>query len=101
MRLKAGGLFAAGEKTAVIAKELRVIVRSVQRQRRAWREGGLGHRLRRTVAPWRRPPLQPGTRTRCSLVRSRISTDLGTRGANGLPGRVIFGGPVREGRASW
>ncbi|MFJ3926348.1 hypothetical protein [Streptomyces sp. NPDC090022] len=35
IRLKAGGLFAAGEKTAVIAKELRVIVRSVQRQRRA------------------------------------------------------------------
>lgn len=31
----------AGEKTAVIAKDLRVSVRSVERWRRAWREGGL------------------------------------------------------------
>ncbi|WSQ34248.1 helix-turn-helix domain-containing protein [Streptomyces sp. NBC_01224] len=41
MRLEAGGRFAAGEKTAVIAKELRVSERSVERWRRAWREGGL------------------------------------------------------------
>ncbi|WP_433916361.1 IS630 family transposase [Streptomyces sp. NBC_01744] len=41
IRLKAGGRFAAGEKTAVIAKDLRVSVRSVERWRRAWREGGL------------------------------------------------------------
>ncbi|MDX3821620.1 MULTISPECIES: helix-turn-helix domain-containing protein [unclassified Streptomyces] len=33
--------FAAGEKTAVIAKDLRVSVRSVERSRRAWREGGV------------------------------------------------------------
>ncbi|WP_411142198.1 winged helix-turn-helix domain-containing protein [Streptomyces sp. x-80] len=40
VRLEAGGRFAAGEKTAVIAKELRVSERSVERWRRAWREGG-------------------------------------------------------------
>ncbi|MEU9256689.1 winged helix-turn-helix domain-containing protein [Streptomyces sp. NPDC048270] len=39
--LQAGERFAAGEKTAVIAKELRVSVRSVERWRRAWREGGM------------------------------------------------------------
>lgn len=41
IRLKAGERFAAGEKTAVIAKDLRVSVRSVERWRRAWREGGM------------------------------------------------------------
>nr|WP_322108314.1 helix-turn-helix domain-containing protein [Streptomyces atratus] len=40
VRLEAGRRFAAGEKTAVIAKELRVSERSVERWRRAWREGG-------------------------------------------------------------
>ncbi|MFB7175366.1 helix-turn-helix domain-containing protein [Streptomyces sp. NPDC056254] len=41
IRLQAGQRFAAGEKTVVIAKELRVSVRSVERWRRAWREGGM------------------------------------------------------------
>ncbi|MDQ1005798.1 transposase [Streptomyces sp. V4I23] len=41
IRLRAGERFAAGEKTAVIAKDLRVSVRSVERWRRAWREGGM------------------------------------------------------------
>ncbi|MEV1053824.1 winged helix-turn-helix domain-containing protein [Streptomyces sp. NPDC049887] len=41
IRLQAGARFAAGEKTAVIAKDLRVSVRSVERWRRAWREGGM------------------------------------------------------------
>ncbi|MFI8280712.1 winged helix-turn-helix domain-containing protein [Streptomyces sp. NPDC085929] len=41
IRLQAGRRFAAGERTAVIAKDLRVSVRSVERWRRAWREGGL------------------------------------------------------------
>ncbi|WP_442807181.1 IS630 family transposase [Streptomyces sp. NBC_01294] len=41
IRLQAGEGFAAGEKTVVIAKELRVSVRSVERWRRAWREGGM------------------------------------------------------------
>ncbi|MET8509821.1 helix-turn-helix domain-containing protein [Streptomyces sp. NPDC004787] len=39
--LQAGERFAAGEETAVIAKHLRVSVRSVERWRRAWREGGV------------------------------------------------------------
>ncbi|MEU9802733.1 winged helix-turn-helix domain-containing protein [Streptomyces sp. NPDC051000] len=41
IRLQAGERFAAGEETAVIAKDLRVSVRSVERWRRAWREGGM------------------------------------------------------------
>ncbi|WP_443067331.1 IS630 family transposase [Streptomyces sp. NBC_01426] len=41
IRLQAGERFAAGEKTVVIAKDLRVSVRSVERWRRAWREGGI------------------------------------------------------------
>jgi hypothetical protein len=34
-------------------------------------------------------------------VRSRISTDLGTCGSNGVPGRVIFRRYAHEGRAPW
>jgi hypothetical protein len=41
VRLQAGERFEVGEKTAVIAKELRVSVRSVERWRGAWREGGM------------------------------------------------------------
>ncbi|MFJ3762635.1 helix-turn-helix domain-containing protein [Streptomyces sp. NPDC090080] len=41
IRLQAGERFAAGEKTALIAKDLRVSVRSVERWIRAWREGGV------------------------------------------------------------
>ncbi|MFE9797214.1 winged helix-turn-helix domain-containing protein [Streptomyces goshikiensis] len=41
IRLEAGCRFAAGEKTAVIARDLRVSVRSVERWRRAWREDGM------------------------------------------------------------
>ncbi|MFF3609929.1 winged helix-turn-helix domain-containing protein [Streptomyces sp. NPDC002463] len=41
IRLQAGQRFATGEKTAVIARDLRVSVRSVERRRRARREGGL------------------------------------------------------------
>ncbi|WP_405680708.1 MULTISPECIES: helix-turn-helix domain-containing protein [unclassified Streptomyces] len=41
VRLGVGERFAAGEKTTVIAKELRVGERSVERWRRAWREEGL------------------------------------------------------------
>lgn len=40
LRLEAAERFARGEKNAVIAKDLRVSVRSVQRWRRAWRTGG-------------------------------------------------------------
>ncbi|MFE5301831.1 winged helix-turn-helix domain-containing protein [Streptomyces sp. NPDC056632] len=41
IRLQAGKRFAAGEKTVVIAKDLRGSVRSVERWRRTWREGGV------------------------------------------------------------
>ncbi|WP_031488212.1 helix-turn-helix domain-containing protein, partial [Streptomyces bicolor] len=38
----AGARFGRGERTAVIAKDLRASERSVERRRRAWREGGTG-----------------------------------------------------------
>lgn len=41
IRLQAGQRFAASEKTSVIAKDLRVSVRSVERWRHAWRDGGM------------------------------------------------------------
>ncbi|MEU5893931.1 helix-turn-helix domain-containing protein [Streptomyces sp. NPDC047461] len=40
IRYEAGERFARGEKSAVIASDLRVSERSVERWRRAWREGG-------------------------------------------------------------
>ena len=40
IRYEAAERFARGERTAVIAKDLRVSERSVERWRRAWREGG-------------------------------------------------------------
>ncbi|MDN3259900.1 winged helix-turn-helix domain-containing protein [Streptomyces sp. CSDS2] len=40
LRLQAAERFERGEASAVVAKELRVSVRSVQRWRRAWAEGG-------------------------------------------------------------
>ncbi|MFI0243081.1 winged helix-turn-helix domain-containing protein [Streptomyces sp. NPDC016845] len=40
IRLEAGERFARGEKNAMIAKYLRVSVRSVERWRQAWRRGG-------------------------------------------------------------
>ncbi|WP_405147679.1 winged helix-turn-helix domain-containing protein [Sphaerisporangium sp. NBC_01403] len=40
VRLEAAGMFAQGDKNAVIARKLRVTERSVERWRRAWREGG-------------------------------------------------------------
>ncbi|MFI6448810.1 winged helix-turn-helix domain-containing protein [Kitasatospora sp. NPDC050543] len=41
VRLEAGVRFEAGEKTSAIARDLRVSERSVERWRRAWREGGI------------------------------------------------------------
>lgn len=41
IRFEAGEQFARGERTAVIAKDLRVSERSVERWRRAWRQGGM------------------------------------------------------------
>src|SRR5207248_3638876 len=41
VRYEAGERFGRGERTAVIARDLRVSERSVERWRRAWREGGM------------------------------------------------------------
>ncbi|GHE15741.1 hypothetical protein GCM10010339_91380 [Streptomyces alanosinicus] len=41
IRYEAGERFTHGQRTAVIAKELRVSKRSLERRRRAWREGGM------------------------------------------------------------
>ncbi|MEU9048238.1 MULTISPECIES: winged helix-turn-helix domain-containing protein [unclassified Kitasatospora] len=40
VRLEAAARFEVGEKTSVIARDLRVSERSVERWRRSWREGG-------------------------------------------------------------
>lgn len=40
IRIQAAERFASGKPSSVIAKELRVSVRSVQRWRRAWEKGG-------------------------------------------------------------
>ncbi|MFJ5026464.1 helix-turn-helix domain-containing protein [Streptomyces goshikiensis] len=71
IRLQAGERFAAGEKTAVIAKDLRVSVRSVERWRRVWREGGV-----RLCAPRARPtplpsPMSSSPRWRKNSARAR------------------------------
>ncbi|WP_331752541.1 helix-turn-helix domain-containing protein [Streptomyces sp. NBC_00829] len=42
LRLQAAERFARGEASSLIAKELRVSLRSVQRWRQAWDEGGPG-----------------------------------------------------------
>ncbi|MFC7266745.1 helix-turn-helix domain-containing protein, partial [Streptomyces lutosisoli] len=41
IRFEAGERFVRGEKNAVIAKDLRVSERSVERWRRVWRAGGM------------------------------------------------------------
>lgn len=49
IRMEAVEMFAAGQDNMMVAKQLRVSVRSVQRWRRAWRHGG-------TVARWHFAP---------------------------------------------
>lgn len=51
LRLEAAGMFAAGQDNALVAKQLRVSVRSVQRWHRAWQDGG-----GRRCSPRARPP---------------------------------------------
>ncbi|MFC7912275.1 winged helix-turn-helix domain-containing protein [Streptomyces nigra] len=53
VRMLAADGLARGEKNTVIAKDLRVSVRSVERWRRAWREGG--RQALRPSGPARRP----------------------------------------------
>jgi transposase len=57
VRLRAAEMFAADMENALIARELRVSVRSVQRWRRAW-EGSGGQALRSRGSPGR-PKLSP------------------------------------------
>nr|WP_324617242.1 helix-turn-helix domain-containing protein [Streptomyces sp. NRRL F-2580] len=74
IRLQAGVRFAAGEKTAVIAKDLRVSVRSVERWRRAWRERGIhacARRVRRTPRP---SPMNSSPCSRRNSARGRRHT---------------------------
>ncbi|TPQ18330.1 helix-turn-helix domain-containing protein [Streptomyces sporangiiformans] len=58
IRLQAAELFAAGHDSAAVAKDLRVSVRSAQRWRRAWEQGGeralasKGPASRAPPAPW-------------------------------------------------
>ncbi|MFB7956457.1 helix-turn-helix domain-containing protein [Streptomyces sp. NPDC056045] len=76
IRLQAGQRFAAGEKTSVIAKDLRVSVRSVERWRRAWREGGMGAcvpRVRRTHRPSPMPS-SPSWRRNSAKARRRTAS---------------------------
>ncbi len=55
IRMEAAGMFADGQDNAVVAKQLRVSVRSVQRWRRAWERGG--QRALRSKGPASRPKL--------------------------------------------
>ncbi|MFI6567528.1 winged helix-turn-helix domain-containing protein [Streptomyces sp. NPDC050534] len=58
VRILAADGFGRGEKNAVIAKSLRVSVRSVERWRRSWREGGRGALC--TSGPAKRPKIDDG-----------------------------------------
>ncbi|WP_433497076.1 winged helix-turn-helix domain-containing protein [Sphaerimonospora sp. CA-214678] len=57
VRLQAAEMFARNEKNAQIARILRVTERSVERWRRAWREGGEGALV--SKGPPARPKLTP------------------------------------------
>lgn len=59
LRLAAAEMFAAGQDNAMVAKQLRVSVRSVQRWRRTWRDGG-----------------PPALHSKGSAARPRLSEDL-------------------------
>lgn len=55
IRMQAAEMFAGGQSNAVIAKELRVSVRSVQRWRRSWQD--CGRRALQSKGPASRPKL--------------------------------------------
>ncbi|XCM29190.1 helix-turn-helix domain-containing protein [Streptomyces parvus] len=57
LRLQAAERFAQGEASSVIAKDLRVSVRSVQRWRQTWEQGG--PRALRSQGPASLPRLSP------------------------------------------
>ncbi|WP_374104514.1 helix-turn-helix domain-containing protein [Streptomyces sp. HB132] len=92
VRLQAGQRFSAGAKASAIAEGSRVGVRSVERWRRAWREGGMkGLRLLK------------GGRKSCSwqdcrdlLVRGAHSARRTDRGGLGEPQHPYAGGLKRH-----
>jgi Homeodomain-like domain-containing protein len=103
IRCEAGERFARGEKTAVIAKVLRVSERSVERWRRAWREGGMDALA--STGPAKLPKLSDGqfaelekelARTR----RARLGRPMVDRGADQssdrleVPDRLLDGDRV-------
>jgi transposase-like protein len=67
VRREAGERFARGEKTSVVAKDLRVTERSVERWRRVWRESSVESLV--SKGPPRLPKLSAGERT----LRRRLS----------------------------
>ncbi|MCC9704398.1 helix-turn-helix domain-containing protein [Streptomyces sp. MNU76] len=73
LRLEAAERFAGGEKTADIARELRVGERQVEKWRRAWREGGA--EALRSKGPMCVELLSPAQWER--LVRVKFPRDLG------------------------
>ncbi|WP_253917151.1 helix-turn-helix domain-containing protein [Streptomyces sp. MNP-20] len=100
VRCEAGERFARGDKTAVIAEELRVSERSVERWRRAWREGGMAAlaaragswsarsaSFRSTTAAWRMPTCTGTVRSvagpgpRCGPGRGRGADGQDPHGA--------------------
>ncbi|MGW2602339.1 IS630 family transposase [Streptomyces klenkii] len=59
IRMEAAGMFTAGQENVQVARQLRVSVRSVQRWRREWQEGG-----------------EPALRSRGSAARPKLSEAL-------------------------
>ncbi|MFJ4690364.1 helix-turn-helix domain-containing protein [Streptomyces sp. NPDC088766] len=79
LRLKAADGFAQGEASSVIAKDLQVSVRFVQRWRRMWDEGG--PRARRPC--WRRPRSGGAQGVTNSPGATSSVMSSGTRGVRG------------------
>lgn len=78
LRLKAVERFARGETNAVIARELRVSVRSVQRWRRAWQQAG--ERALGSKGPASRPRLSPAQFRRLEAELARGPAAYGWSG---------------------
>ncbi|WP_030024781.1 winged helix-turn-helix domain-containing protein [Streptomyces monomycini] len=78
LRLKAVERFARDETNAVIARELRVSVRSVQRWRRAWQQAG--ERALDSKGPASRPRLSPAQFRRLEAELARGPAAYGWAG---------------------
>ncbi|MFH8344479.1 winged helix-turn-helix domain-containing protein [Streptomyces sp. NPDC018045] len=78
LRLKAVERFARGESNTVIARELRVSVRSVQRWRRSWQQAG--ERALGSKGPASRPRLSPAQFRRLEAELARGPAAYGWSG---------------------